>query len=756
MTKKNSIRLLAIVLMMAMMLPFASCELFNNTGSLKLESFIIDPTSIKTEYSVGDEVDLSGIQATAKYSDESLNKTYGYSELTISGLEGLTATAGNKQITVSFMDPHLNVKQEATITIKVLATDPDVTTPDDPDQTTPPEGTTPDPVVLPEVVECLKPTTLVHFDSANKNAGTLTYGQAGFSGQFAVGGQVYVIGNENEFKLNPGFAIWDEAADNGNGDIVELKEFYTTVQLFVKDAEENYVELTAKEADKNIVEYYNGDVLMATVNTYKGTYQFTADAADKLVKISVLPSEEKYVVEDVNPVVLEAKVINAYNVYEAWQLAVVDNFNAAWTDFKAEKGLTNVSVSGIVLHNDIKLTADDAPASFFYTTTADVVYTNTTTGATVTIPAGTKYLVDGTMIYERRGSADFVMEGNFFTLDTKDFPLVPSPGVFGKDAGRDYGIDFSNAALFRILIDESIPEDIVNVTINNISLIGNAARDNFVDSTESLASAGGLIFLKSSVGAITNINNVIGNSYFITYFTEYKTTLTVTDSKCYDSYQNAVFMWGDATLNLVDTYINGCGGPAVIAQSVWNENRHPIFNATGGIIETHLGGQEIWFNAVQATAIVGQIKGLGAGLQQAGLGNFVDANGQMNIKATLMATGYSADEIVSGLGAQGSLDIDGDGISRFQSAENVEWMTILQISQYAAQMTGSMPPFLTVYDAQGTAYTVYYNGTTFVDLAGNAFGTQPAHQAMALAFMQADQIVLTQGGLSVVFEYYHY
>ena len=128
----------------------------------------------------------------------------------------------------------------------------------------------------------------------------------------------------------------------------------------------------------------------------------------------------------------------------------------------------------------------------------------------------------------------------------------------------------------------------------------------------------------------------------------------------------------------------------------------------------------------------------------------------MNIKATLMATGYSADEIVSGLGAQGSLDIDGDGISRFQSAENVEWMTILQISQYAAQMTGSMPPFLTVYDAAGTAYTVYYNGTTFVDLAGNAFGTQPAHQAMALAFMQADQIVLTQGGLSVVFEYYHY
>jgi hypothetical protein len=207
---------------------------------------------------------------------------------------------------------------------------------------------------------------------------------------------------------------------------------------------------------------------------------------------------------------------------------------------------------------------------------------------------------------------------------------------------------------------------------------------------------------------------------------------------------------------LIDSYVNGCGGPAIIAQSVWEENRHPIVNVTGGELETHLSGQEIWFTAVNANAIVGQIKGLGAGLYGAGLGNFVDANGQMNIKAAIMAKGSNAAEIVTGIGAQGILNIEGNGIDRFQSPENVNWMTILQISQYAAQMTGSMPPFLTVYDAAGTAYTVYYNGTTFVDLAGNAFGTDPSHQAMALAFMQADQIVLTQGGLSVVFEHYHY
>ena len=796
-----------------MMISATSCSLFQGLGgSLKLESFIVDPTSIKTEYVLGEEIDFSGIKATAKYNDETLNKTYTYAELTFSNLEGLTDTVGQKEVIVSFMDPNLNVKQEAKITVKVvkdasgLTTTPGVTTTvptiittpepgttsdpehtttpepgttSDPEHTTTPEpGTTSDPehtttpepgttepdpgVTEPveieeEVIGFDTPATLVQFAAANKDAGKLSYGQDGFSGQFAVGNQVYVIGNQSEFKLAPTVEILNINTDKE----FTTKEFYSEVTISIKK-DGSYVELTAVAKGNNVVEYYDGSVLMATVNTYKGSYKFTAEAAGAEVQISVTPSDKHYIVyeEDFPPIVLEAKIINAYNVYEAWQLAVIDNYNEEWADHKATHGLTNVTVSGIVLHNDIKLTANDVPASFFYTTEKEVVYYKLGADGelipTVTIPAGTKYLKDQIMIYEHRGAGEFAIEGNFFTLDTKGFPLIPSPGVFGKDSDRDYGSDFSNSALFRFLVVEDVTEETVVIDINNISLIGNSARDNLVDSTESLASAGGLIFFKSSVGAITTMNNIIGNSYFITYFTENKTTLTVSNSKCFDSYQNAAFVWADSTLNLIDTYINGCGGPAIIAQSVWDEDRHPIVNVTGGKLETHLSGQEIWFTAVNANAIVGQIKGLGAGLYGAGLGNFVDANGQMNIMGAIMANGSSATEIVTGIGAQGSILIEGEGMNRFQSAENVHWMTILQISQYAAQMTGSMPPFLTVYDAAGTAYTIYYNGSTFVDLAGNAFGTDPSHQAIAMAFMQADTIVLTQGGLSVVFEYYHY
>ncbi|MBQ7391828.1 MAG: hypothetical protein IJV73_04005, partial [Clostridia bacterium] len=102
MTIKNSTRLLAAFLTLAMMFSFVACDFFGNMGgSLKLESFIIDPNSYKAEYTVGEAVDLSGIKAIVKYNDETLNKTYTYADLTFSNIKDITATEGEKEITVS-------------------------------------------------------------------------------------------------------------------------------------------------------------------------------------------------------------------------------------------------------------------------------------------------------------------------------------------------------------------------------------------------------------------------------------------------------------------------------------------------------------------------------------------------------------------------------------------------------------------------------------------------------------------------------
>ena len=711
---------------------------------VKFISFVVDNTSVKTEYEIGDAIDFSGIKATVTYNDAALNKEYTFADLLITYADDITVTEGNKKVTVSFNDPYLNVEQKVDVTITVTNSK-----------------------ML--VIEAFnEPEALTHFNSANKNAGTLSYGDKGFFGQFAVGGQMYVIGNQNEFKLNYSINTIDPDTEEEQNNIVN---FYADVVLSLKK-DGQYVELTAVEEAGNIVKYYDGDVLMATVNIYTGVYQFTAATTNTEMRISVVPSDEYYIIdhEDDPPKILEAKIINAYNVYEAWQLAVIDNYNTAWTDFKIAHGIADLTVSGIVLHKNINLTANDVPDSFFYTTTAPVSYYKyDESGALVlaeTKPAGTKYLIDELFIYERYGTQDFVIEGNFFTLNTKEFPVVASPGVFGKDAEKDYGDDFSNAALFRFtttdwssVTDESlIPTDVADVTINNLALIGNAARDTLVDSVESLASAGGLIFFKASSYTKTEMNNIIGNSYFITYFTDWGGDMIVKNSKCYDSYQNAAFVWSNSHFELIDSYVSGCGGPAIIAQSVHEDGYwpwHPVVIVTGGEMETSLSGKEIWFTAVNANSIVDSIKFLGTGMQQAGLGNFVDASGKMNIQGALMAKGSAADEIVTNIDAQGSVMINGDGIDRFQSAENLNWNYIYQITQGAMQM-GQMPPFFTVTGADGAAYTIYFNGTTFVDLAGNALGTDPSHATLVAAFMQADTIALTQGGLSVVFEFYHY
>lgn len=746
---KKTFKFIALVAALAMVLSLAACVL---KGNLKLESFTVDRSSVKTDYLIGEEIDFSGIQATAKYSDESLNKVYTFNELTITYAEDITDTVGEKEVKVSFMDPNLNVKQETVVVIKVSS------------------ETIPEVPELSIAVQFEKPDSLVSFDSANNVNTELKYGDSGFAGEFAVGNKTYTVGNENAFRFIPKLAVL-----NDDDTIAAVENFFAVVEMSVL-TDDGYVALTATAGEGNLVSYYNGETLIATVDTYKGLYNFTEDAEGLTVKISVLPSEEHYIFEAFNPVVLEVEIVKAYNVYEAWELAVIDNDNTdgreedwdahAWDAFKNEKGIANVTASGIVLHADLTLTVEDVPAVFFMTTEKDVVYKNALKPEeTITIPAGTKYLKDWSMIYRRLMVADetFVVEGNFFSINVSQFPLIASPAVFGEEGVLDdYGSDFSNATLFQFLNDNDTAVDhYPTVNMQNLSIIGNAARNNTVDADGNLVSAGGLIFLKSTYQVTANFDNMLGNSFFITYFADQDSVMNVSNVKCYDSYQNAIYMWSNATATFVDSYFNGAGGPMAIAASpkIDNVYQRPTFVATNTVFETHVSGEEVWFSAVNGTSIVTAIQALSQGMKQATLGSLFNDDGKMNIQGLLMPEGSDATAVIAGTDSQGSLFIDGVGMDRNQTAENAQWAIIKQISDYALATGGPamLPPFLTAYDAQGNAYTIYYNGTTFVDLAGNELNpyADANHLAIFAAFQAADSIVLTQGGLSVVLEFYH-
>ena len=922
-TLRNFAKLLSIVMILSIALGLIACQ-----GSLALEAFTVDRSTVKTVYYVGEEIDFSGIRATVRYSDESLNTEYGIADLTITYDPDITATVGTKQVKVSFMDPHLEVEQSTVVqitvkedpnavkhsayyidasavktayvigetvdftgikvyerfsdssvvemtdlaplsysptldtltatagnkvvkiqyngedagTVTVKVSDPEVIKNDVVSvvvggsyKTTYEVGETVDltgmtlTVTYKEgevltlthealtaenvdmsmpgtktvvisfmdsinneedftsisitvikkdvVVQFEKPDTLSAFDSDNNRAGKTSYGQTGFSGEFLLGNQLYVIGDDNAFVMIPTIVVDDNGTDK------DLEKFYSDVDIYVHDGSD-YVLLEKSALSSTVYAYTLGDKTLVTVDTYGGEYQFT-EPVDK-VKISVKPSSEHYKnTESFNAVVLEAKVIDAYNVYNANELSVIDNSDRqGWIDFKTELGLNGITPAGVVLHNDINVKYTNVPADFFYKSNDTVQYRNTATGEIKEYSSitGMNYLVDETIIYDRISTTDFVIQGNFFTISVSDFPLIASPSIFGENSEKDYGTDYSNASLFRFA---TIPDPWVNasdvpvkssVTVDNLAFIGNAGRDQWVvekvhgdtiQSSTELVTAGGLILVKASLHATTTFNNVISNSFFITYMPDYQGTMYVNSSKCYDSYQNAAFVWADSFFELNDSYINGTGGPVIIAQSVRPSGFENYFNPqvylNNTVTDTALAGDEIWFKAVGATGIIGQVQANGASLGAAGLGNWCNPNnsGKMNIKAALMNNAKNASEALTDVYVQGGVYTDGSGIDRFMTSET--WYKIITHPALAAGA-----PFLVVHDAEGNPYVLYATDAGLFDLNGRAFnqtsiGTDMMapptegynHAAIYQAFSTADEIVLYQGGLAVLFEFYH-
>ena len=926
-TSRTLVKILSLALVFAMMFTLVSCNLFG--GSLKLESFTVDRSSVKTSYYIGEEIDFSGIKAVAKYSDSSLNKEYTASELTVTYDPNITATVGQKEVKVSFHDPHLDVEQSTTVPIVVtedpnavvhesyklvvptgfktdynigetvdttglklyevmsnkteveltdltgLTFSPDLATLTatagsktvtatyngeavsgnivfrvvDPEAVDPLLNAVPagsyktsyevgdtaldltgltvvltykesgtvtldtgftadavdfsaaannvsvkisftDPVhgnsefvyititivYRDEVLEFAAPDGITAFNSDNASAGTLSFGEAGFAGQFAVGGQIYKIGDDNEFTMLPILTV----RDTDGLPSAPLARYYSTVDLYV-DLGEGYVLLDKTANTQTNYTYSKDGVTYATVDTYNGVYKF--DRPISKVKISVLPSSEYFKGANAgNPVVLEAEVIDAYNVTKAYELGLVEyNFEgdrrAMWDSFKLDKGLAFVNedgetvhhmVNGIVLHNDLDLTADDVPQDYFYVSTKDVRYFKTVNGVTEEkiYPAGTRYLKFRKHIFSH-DNTDFVIEGNFFTIDVSSFPTVATPTVVNDDK-ISAGASENSLFQFHNVWEVTGPE----ATINNVMFIGNAARDNWVadnGSTESteLLSAGGIQLVRAIENGVVNCNNVLSNSCFINYMADWHGVINVKNSKTYDAFQNAVFVSRNSVFNAEDSYFVGTGGPVIIAQSEFVNNyeyKSCTTNITNCVLDTHLVGDELWFKSLGASGEVAKISALGQGVQQivAALSqNQVNAtwvkDGKMNIQALLMRSG-GIEGLADGY-VMGNLTIDGVGRDRNYNIQNLatgnpqtDWEKLMLTPAYQ-----SGKQLLTVYDAQGGAHTVYFDqsASMLFDMSGNALYASAEAQGFITAIATAEVLFLDYGGLTIALELYH-
>ncbi len=701
----------------------------------------------KTFYEKGDKIDFTGLTITVTYKNGEV-KTIPLSDITFKGAD--TSSVAKPTVIAGFKDPLSGEDVHLTFKIEVI--------------------------YRAAVDSFEKPGSLSAFDSDNnKNAADIPYDKNnlsnGFSSQFIDRGLTYVIGDDNKFYLNPVFGIINE-----NGSTSYLTNFFSHVEvsLWVEDA---YVALTATPAptDPNYLYFKNGDDLIVEVNTYRGEYQFSDKAVGEKVKLSVIPSSVYYKAENLVPVSLEANIIDAFNVFSEEQLAVIDNQTAAtgnreenaWREFKLDHGIADIDPSGVVLHRDMALSADDMPTEFFYKLNKDITYYDGT--REITVKAGTKYLKDWIEIYRRNPDKPFTIEGNFFTINTSGFPLIPSPAVFGSEAGKDYGSDYSNSALFYFKTQDD-DTTLTPVTYNNIAFIGNAARNNVQDEDGALVSGGGLIQIKVSWGVEVTVNNAIGNSFFISYFSDYTGVLNINKVKCYDSYQNALFIWAQGTLKADTCYINGTGGPAALCESVDKNGDgslwlNPVMTTTNTVIDTALAGDELWFQAVGASPIAADLKKLSAGLQitpskDTNLGHFVDDKGKMNIVALLMPDGTDAPTVMNKVQSQGYFNFNGSEFERVidtNTSDGVNhWtMDILKPHDLANSALCQGTAVISVY-LDGTYYSMYYDSNNIPrHIDGTAFGADAKTMAVVGAFQASQYVTVSQGGFSIVFQLYH-
>ena len=422
------------------------------------------------------------------------------------------------------------------------------------------------------------------------------------------------------------------------------------IEKFINDA---YVELTGND----LLPY-------ATVDPRKHTIQFTslANGEKFRIKCSILNydnSDDSQIGTDNNYFEIVVKVIDAYNVYNAHDLSVIDNKNenGYWTSLKAEWGLTNVNVKAVVLMGDINITRADLPDGHFYT--REELYDGNNLRAQYRQPYG--YKIDqvtgektrevialdpvGSIkdnqehLYVRtlKDNEEFNIYGNYFSINAQGVPKA----VYGRDTNNSNQNWYVNAkdgeksyvcmhkALMRF---DGIREDDSTTSINegwieryasqgvakiqDVNFLGNGKRDDDADES------GGIILCKiNSVSA--EVNNTIHTNFHIGWFSEYgynfedfdlntaegrkialegnpdkNASIIIKNSKGYESYSSLFYVWGTPNFVIENGEFIGAGGPVMIMDHV-DAAAAPIKHQASGEDTTYwVGGMASYVDAI--------------------------------------------------------------------------------------------------------------------------------------------------------------
>ena len=480
--------------------------------------------------------------------------------------------------------------------------------------------------------------------------------------------QGYLVGDDGAFSFSPIVAAYDADGKLLYFDAPGEVEIVATLYVLT---EGEYVEVS------DMATYVEVDALNAS-------FDFTESAIGNSFKLVVYPRLLEDAGEDAEVIAelsnsLEFKVIDGYNVYTAADLLLWDNNNADVAAFRAEKGITvdASTVSALVLHNNIALTASDIPSCHIYDEERDADHFAGLSNEKKARLQGS--LKDYSFILDRNlgDNGQFTFEGNYFTLDASAVPYVM------KESGDD-NLEIlptsivSHASLFRVRGNASADSTTTteDFHMNNVNLIGNLNRQ------ENVESSGGLILAKFELTKGTTYN-MVSKGWYINNFVSQNATghEFVIDSCIFeDSYNSLLYVWG-GLVEIKNSRIYGAGGPAIIADHVSPDDNTSGRTGSGGWIShivideasevaSYVTGQEAWFaefNAQSAAAAIMATDAIFNSFNRTFVTKTTDEGGNTQSLLNLMmifksgeAEGMTADPIIAKaeIGANHVLDFE--------------------------------------------------------------------------------------------------
>lgn len=515
----------------------------------------------------------------------------------------------------------------------------------------------------------------------------------------------YTVGDDNAFVFKPEIILFlKDASDESS--IYVPETYNTTVKV--------YLLADGSQTLLNDDTYY-------TYSDFE--FDFTEAAIGHEFKIEVLPSDFDTMDNGgvVTPVTFEFKVEDGWNVYTADDLARINlldegfdpnasgnryaramsqnifynasenryearSYATIWENYLTEKGYTDLTaVNAIFLHGNLSITKEDLPEEYFV---SQVEANKNTPGDSYSVGS----LRDFAFLYMHYLNDDFVINGNYFTLDFSDIPFALSntshKSYLYTSGQSKYYPSHSTVFGFSGLLDNT-SESVV--TLKNLNAKGNTNNIMSVDSDQGITqqqvseASGAIIFFKIHHG-ISQIENCIAKNFLIAWFAEQRVSDVQTDVgnmyinqvKTYDCFNSGIFAYASDNNIVTNSEFKRFGGPVLLlvsqivdpkdleegapALDTDREIRQSEFAIDdSSIMESYVVGDEGWFIVQGATPIASTIPVLDNNLLK-NFGNSIyydipnsDGDGgttaKFNLVSLSMDSGYlsSSEKIYSSL-----------------------------------------------------------------------------------------------------------